>query len=481
VQSDFPPITRDNHVFRKFLLLVGFLLTFASQNGHAIALEPPKAVLQRGSYSKVTITFVLNNISVQTDVPTYDMAGLESADGIRSLTRYLDICINQTAGIKCAAGLTPKKVRYQNNTNIDTTPLNEQDPNFIASFTNGSPVFVPIEDDTIGAYRKLEVTLEINAVKDQKFTKDTFIALRLLPGNQTSSSNFQEAEVKPTLAVAANEVVESFDVLKSKGTLTATWTTDEQINRTDGSQSPPDGAVAFVVDSDNFSKQNIPIRTYVEANPEQEITISNACQITATDDACSLECPGATGTDNFYLRAEDLKAAGFDKVGEAGNTGSIQFVKLDNNKTYAVVFQNQPDGLRRSCKIATPSDAVTLSELGGGPEPTVKDPRCFIATAAYGSPLDPHLDTLRWFRDNVLLVTGMGQKIVQTYYSYSPPMAEYIAAHPTLRSVTRGALWLPVIVIEFWRDRPSLLLTLAAMSGTFLLLFLRRRSLRASV
>jgi hypothetical protein len=124
---------------------------------------------------------------------------------------------------------------------------------------------------------------------------------------------------------------------------------------------------------------------------------------------------------------------------------------------------------------------VTLSELGGGPEPTVKDPRCFIATAAYGSPLDPHLNTLRWFRDNVLLLTDFGHKLVQLYYHVSPPLADFIAARPTLRTLTRGLLWLPVIVIKFWRERPSLLLTLTAMASTFMLLYLRRRSLRASL
>ena len=124
---------------------------------------------------------------------------------------------------------------------------------------------------------------------------------------------------------------------------------------------------------------------------------------------------------------------------------------------------------------------MTLSQLGGAGEPTLKDPRCFIATAAYGSALDPHLDTLRWFRDNVLLVTGLGHKLVKTYYNYSPPLADFISAHPTLRAITRAALWLPVIMIETWRERPSLFLTLSGMAGTFALLYLRRRSLRASI
>ena len=64
---------------------------------------------------------------------------------------------------------------------------------------------------------------------------------------------------------------------------------------------------------------------------------------------------------------------------------------------------------------------------------------CFIATAAYGSSLDPHVAVLRAFRDNFLLKTWAGRAFVDLYYRFSPPVARVIAKHTALRMITRIA------------------------------------------
>jgi len=65
---------------------------------------------------------------------------------------------------------------------------------------------------------------------------------------------------------------------------------------------------------------------------------------------------------------------------------------------------------------------------------------CFIATAAYGSPLAPELDTLRKFRDQYLLTNQLGQLFVAQYYQYSPPLADYIRERENLRKIIRVGL-----------------------------------------
>jgi hypothetical protein len=65
---------------------------------------------------------------------------------------------------------------------------------------------------------------------------------------------------------------------------------------------------------------------------------------------------------------------------------------------------------------------------------------CFIATAAYGSYLDPHVGALRAFRDRYLMTNRAGRYFVERYYRYSPSLAAVIARHEALRSVTRWAL-----------------------------------------
>jgi endonuclease YncB( thermonuclease family) len=73
---------------------------------------------------------------------------------------------------------------------------------------------------------------------------------------------------------------------------------------------------------------------------------------------------------------------------------------------------------------------------------------CFIATAAYGSPLDPHVKILRKFRDNHLLTNKLGRRFVRIYYSYSPVIANYISKHDNLKAITRFTL-LPIIGLSW--------------------------------
>ena len=65
---------------------------------------------------------------------------------------------------------------------------------------------------------------------------------------------------------------------------------------------------------------------------------------------------------------------------------------------------------------------------------------CFIATAAYGSPMAGEIGILRRFRDKYLLTNPMGQALVDSYYRISPPIAEFIAEHPNLKPMVRAGL-----------------------------------------
>jgi len=70
---------------------------------------------------------------------------------------------------------------------------------------------------------------------------------------------------------------------------------------------------------------------------------------------------------------------------------------------------------------------------------------CFIATAAYGSPLAPEVVLLRRFRDRVLLKSRMGAVFVKLYYVTSPFLAPFISKSAFLRVITRQVLLRPLL------------------------------------
>ncbi len=64
-------------------------------------------------------------------------------------------------------------------------------------------------------------------------------------------------------------------------------------------------------------------------------------------------------------------------------------------------------------------------------------PPCFVATAAYGSPLADEIWALRRFRDRYLMTNRAGRAFVDVYYVVGPYAANFIAEHPWLRTTTR--------------------------------------------
>jgi uncharacterized repeat protein (TIGR01451 family) len=93
------------------------------------------------------------------------------------------------------------------------------------------------------------------------------------------------------------------------------------------------------------------------------------------------------------------------------------------------------------------------------------DGDCFIATAAYGSMLEPRVVALRQFRDQYLERTGLGRAFIRLYYRHSPPVAAVIAEHEWLRLLVRMLLTPLVLTIAF----PLRALTLAGLMAVMLL------------
>jgi len=72
---------------------------------------------------------------------------------------------------------------------------------------------------------------------------------------------------------------------------------------------------------------------------------------------------------------------------------------------------------------------------------------CCTATAAYGTPMAKELGILRQFRDEHLATNPVGSTLVDIYYRVSPPIAEFITGHPSLKPVVRAGL-IPAVAMS---------------------------------
>jgi hypothetical protein len=119
---------------------------------------------------------------------------------------------------------------------------------------------------------------------------------------------------------------------------------------------------------------------------------------------------------------------------------------LNKNATYYFVsraFDIYGNESENSDELCYAAGITTVSSGGGG-----GGGGCFIATAAFGSKFEKHVRLLRKFRDLYLLPHGMGRAFVNAYYRYSPPVADIIADHDTLRAMVRWSL-LPLVSLSW--------------------------------
>lgn len=124
----------------------------------------------------------------------------------------------------------------------------------------------------------------------------------------------------------------------------------------------------------------------------------------------------SNGTDYCFLMANRDETGNIYKATPIATMGS--FAAADGRNTYDLY-------------CAKPEEVVGLLD----------DKKCFIATAAFGSPFEPHVKTLRTFRDRFLKSNAPGRAFVDFYYEWSPPFARLIAASEPAKAIVRTALW----------------------------------------
>ena len=132
------------------------------------------------------------------------------------------------------------------------------------------------------------------------------------------------------------------------------------------------------------------------------------------------------------------------KIYKVNKGGFYEFTKVSiNGNTVTLTLADGGDGDHDGVADGEISDSTGVGALavsGGG---------CFIATAAYGSFLDPHVLVLKDFKDRSLSTNPLGRTFIAFYYRLSPPIAKVIREHEGLRVITRWLLAPVVFIIEY--------------------------------
>jgi hypothetical protein len=125
---------------------------------------------------------------------------------------------------------------------------------------------------------------------------------------------------------------------------------------------------------------------------------------------------------------------------------------LDETKTYYFVVRafdmnglESADSNEVLLNEGIPVNQVPIENISSD---GINDIGCFIATAAYGSLMEPHVKILRDFRDRFLLGNTVGNHFIFFYYTYSPPVADFIAEHDILKFMVRISL-LPIVGVSW--------------------------------
>ncbi|MBP7340807.1 MAG: choice-of-anchor Q domain-containing protein [Smithellaceae bacterium] len=120
--------------------------------------------------------------------------------------------------------------------------------------------------------------------------------------------------------------------------------------------------------------------------------------------------------------------------------------RIDGENGCGVGVETDQRGVKRPQPAWARCDCGAYEKQTYGPSDL--DARCFIATAAFGSPLDPCVTVLRTFRDRFLVANALGRAFVAWYYDASPAWAARVAGSKLLRPAVRAAL-LPVSALAW--------------------------------
>jgi C1A family cysteine protease/methionine-rich copper-binding protein CopC len=228
-------------------------------------------------------------------------------------------------------------------------------------------------------------------------------------------------------------VSQNYDSKQRTGTITVadkTFTiTQAGLPPTVVSTSPADGAMGVSVG------QTITVTFSESMNSASVLTYSNYSYSTPSGGTTTLS--PATGSLTYNSQSKQLSY--------------IPSTALISGTTYTVTISTgvqDDEGVHMTSSHTWIFTTASSSSVSSGSDGGGGGGGCFIATAAFGSPIEPHVQILRDFRDRYLRGHEAGNFLVRSYEKLSPPVARFISDHEILKAAVRLSL-LPLIGFAF--------------------------------
>ncbi len=105
----------------------------------------------------------------------------------------------------------------------------------------------------------------------------------------------------------------------------------------------------------------------------------------------------------------------------------------------------------RALDACNASSPIAVAEYTTPPIQFTTVSPCFVATAAWGSPMAAEIGALRRLRDRHLRTNPVGELLVEAYEAIGPSLADLIRADDSRRAIAR-ALLTPIVGLARWID-----------------------------